>query len=247
MPEQLGPWDVASGFVDDIDGYLYNARFGVQEEYGAVAGPDQLCFLADLLNAEGEAEGHVVFSVGSGWKTADQGASIYHDVKQNVVKTSRYGEFVLTVVQKLGVDMNQYGENALIAASWEGLGFHWNLQKMKTVGGEDKDVLFPTKFLGKAGEVEAEPTPVEEPVAQPPVKPVAKPVAKPIARPAPGKKPAPVVEPKLDAQLSAMAKSMALEAFQKAALKMAAVTDNPPLMASILSEEPTGYYYSHRG
>ena len=250
MPEQLGPWDVSSGMIDDVDAYLANSHFGVQTEYAAIAGADQLCFIGDLVNPENEIIGKVVFSVGAGWKTADGGASIYHDARQNVVKSSRYGEFLMTVVQKLGVDMSQYGESALVASSFDNLGFHWNLQKMKTVGGDEKDVLMPTSFLGVLTEEPAEEaTPavaaaaVKAPVAKAPA--AAKPALKAAAKPA-GKKPGLTIDPNLDAQLSAMAKAMDLGAFQKAALKLGGVTDNPPLLSSILSEGDNSYYNTHK-
>jgi len=246
-PEVLGPWDTSRGMVDDIDAFIQNARFGINDQYAqkmheAVEDgttPDQLCFLAELVNPEGELLSSLVFSLGKDWFTQDNGASIQHETRKNVVTNSRYGVFVDTVVKQLLVDMNQYGPDALHASSWEGLGFHWNIVKMTTVSGKEKDVLMPQKFLGKLAGTPAPAAQVAKPAAR-----VAQPVK---AQPAKAAvKAALIVDPALDAKLAVMVANMDMATFQGAALRDKAVLANQALLASILNESADGYYNMHR-
>jgi len=252
MPEELGPWDTTRGMVDDIDAFIQNARFGINEQYAqkiqeAVedgVSPDQLCFLGDLVNAEGELLSSLVYSLGKDWRTEDNGATIVHDTRKNVVTSSRYGVFVDTVCKQLLVDMAQYGSNALSAASWEGLGFHWKTLKMKTLRGAEKDVLMPNTFLGKlAGAAPA----VAAPAVAAAVKATPK-VAAPVVRGAvkAGAKKELAIDAALEQKLAVMVKNMDMPTFQGAALNMKDVTSNQALLVSVLNESADGYYNSHK-
>lgn len=215
--EKPGPWDTITGLPNDFDGWIANPRFGFKEEYTAVAGTESPQFIIDLVNAEGEFLASQAYSCGGGWTAQDGGARISHPLRENIVSSAIYGQLLTKVIRDLAVDMSKYGESALIAKPWDGLGFHWMLEEHTTLKeGEMKQALMPTEFLGeRAGKAAA----------------------------APKTK----VEGDIEKSLTTLAKSLDLSAFQKAALKVSGVTDSDELMASILDEGDSGYWATHKG
>src|SRR3990167_394998 len=146
-PEEVGAWDTITGLPDDIDAWIANAHFGLKEEYKAVSKTESPMFLIDLVDETGEVIGTQGYSTGTGWEVKDGGKEIVHTTRKNIVKTSIYGMLIDRVIKDLKVVMPA-GSSALIAASWNGLGFHWNQEKHKTVGGEEKSAPMPTAVLG---------------------------------------------------------------------------------------------------
>lgn len=228
--QEKGAWDLESGLPNDVDGYMKNCRFGTKDEYKqavTATSPEEkegvagLMFIADLYDESGELIGSQGWSVGSGWIPSDDGLSMHHPTRKNVVDSSRYGQLQRRVMKDLEIDMNEHGIPTN-APSWDGLGFHWMIEEHPTIEGkEPKRGLMPVQFLGKkAGG--AAPAP---------------------AKATPGK-----AESDVTIKLKALAEvSPDVKTFQKAALKMEAVTRNDELMANVLDEGPEGFYAKNKG
>ncbi len=164
MPKKKNPvdaatWVTVTGLVDDIDAWVKGAFFGFKAEYKAKAmlSGDEgagLMLILPLVNAEGEEVASQGYSVGSGWVVQEDGARIEHPVRAAIVKSAVYGQLIDQVIKNLKLDMAQYG-SPLVAATWDYLGFHWNLKEHKDLQGNVKQGLMPTEWLG---EMEAEAT-----------------------------------------------------------------------------------------
>lgn len=220
-------WELELGLINDIDGYIVNPRFGVKEEYaakvlrelgeGAGTQAKPLMFLIDLQSPEGEYLGSQGYSVGTGWIVSEDGLSISHPTRHNVVKSCIYGQLQHQVVAVLAVDMTKYGKPTE-AMSWEGLGFHWKqLEHTTLTAGEEKTALMPTEFLGEKVVEKA----VVSAAARAPVSPFQK-------------------------KLTTMAATMDVRAFQRAALKIPEVAEDDTLMADILDDSDAGYWKKHQ-
>ena len=233
--QEKDAWALESGLPNDVDGWMFNSRFGTKDEYaqavmagGETEGVPGLMFITDLFNNDGEMIGSQGWSVGSGWIPSDDGKSMRHPTRANVVDTSRYGQLQKRVMVGLKVDMNQYGKPTM-ASSWDGLGFHWLLEEHSTIEGKDpKRGLMPGLFLNRK----------ESSGAKVP------------ATAAPGAAKAEATEgtQELTGRLKQLASvSPNASVFQKAALKMEAVTQNDDLMAQVLDEGPNGFYQQNKG
>lgn len=227
--KEKGAWDLESGLPNDVDAYMKGCRFGTKDEYKqavTAAGPDEgegvagLMFITDLYDENGELIGSQGYSVGSGWIPSDDGRSMHHPTRKNVVSSSRYGQLQSRVMKDLGIDMYKYGEPTK-AASWDDLGFHWLLEEHETIRGkEPKTGLMPVIFLGKKSVGKA-PAPVKE---------------------APGKaESGDMIKLKTLAEVSPDVKT-----FQKAALRIEAVVTNDELMAEVLDDSANGFYEKNK-
>jgi len=168
MPEEKvtsEDWVTETGLINDVDAWFQNCKFGFKEEYGAVAGVDTPMFIAEFVNEEGEVVASQGYSVGSGWILSEDGQSISHPTRKNVVGSSVYGQLINRVVKELKVDMSKYGKPTE-AKSWNGLGFHIMQEEHKTLGGETRTAPLPTEFLGekeyKAAPAAAAASPIEK-------------------------------------------------------------------------------------
>ena len=225
-------WDTETGLINDVDGWIANPSFGKKEEYAqavAATGAQDigLMFMVDIIDAQGEVLGQQGWSVGSGWIPADDGSSISHPKRNNVVGGSRYGELQNRVVKELGVDMKARGKPTE-AKSWLGLGFHWMQQEHTTVSGDTKTSLMPTELL-------------PERAAGAPAAKAATPAA---ATSTPAA--AAVDTTEVEAKLGKMAPVMEIKPFQSAALGMAEVVSNDALMATVLDESAEGFWATHQ-
>ena len=248
----VSPWDTESGLVDDIDGWMTNCRFGKKEEYqakvalseGAVDESSGLLFLTDLVDETGTLIANQGWSIGSGWTVNEDGSEISHPKRNNVVKSTLYGQLQDKVRGDLKVDMEAFGVPT-VASSWSGMGFHFNQVSHATmVKGVNKDGLMPTAFLGvneairnggSEEETEAAPTtpivPLKAPVKTP-AKPVA--TAKPVTA--------------LEQSLIDLARAKTdAGSFALAASKIKGVSANDALMKSILDDSDSGFYALHHG
>jgi hypothetical protein len=214
-------WETGTGLLDDVDAYITNARFGFKEAYRQVAGAEVVLLMFDLVDADGNLlnnpDAPPAYSVGSGWQVVEGGTRIVHPNRSRIIGSSMYGRLINRVVKELKVDMAQYG-SPLEAAVWDGLGFHWEQEEHKTVGGEVRTQLMPTRFLGEYQGPSAGTTSKESTVEVP----------------------AEVME-----QLTKLAKTLELRDFQKAAMKIEAVLSNPQLLQDILDDN--GFWKRQRG
>jgi len=222
-PKGQGSWDTETGLPNDIDAWIGNARFGLKDEYAQVvqaSGGEGLMFLIDLIDAAGELVGSQGFSIGTGWIVSEDGRSISHPKRKNVVTNTMYGQLQNRVRKDLAVKMEERGLPT-DARCWDGLGFHWMQEEHATVSGDKRTSLVPVLVL---------------PARAPGAAPAAAPAAAPVAG----------VDPALELQLKELAQSNDVKAFQLAAMKVAAVVANDGLMASVLDESPVGFWATHQ-
>lgn len=217
-------WDTELGLPNDIDAWITNPKFGKKDEYAqAVAatgteGGEML--LLDLVDEAGELMGSQGYSIGSGWIVSDDGMTISHPKRKNVVGSSVYGQLQNRVVKELKVDMESRGLPTE-AKSWDRLGFHWMQQTHATVGGKEATSLMPVEFLGE------------------------KKAAAAIKRPAAKVAPAAAVST-AEKALAILARTLELADFQGRALSMPSVAANDELMASVLDDGPEGFWATHQ-
>jgi len=223
--EKSSAWETETGLPNDIDAWIKNPKFGVKDEYAqavlASGAEGALMFIVDLVDEGGELLGSQGYSIGTGWTVSDDGMSISHPKRKNVVGSSMYGMVQNRVVRELDVDMDARGLPTE-AKSWDGLGFHWMIQPHMTVGGKEATGLMPVTFLGDKGPSSGGPTPAAKATT------------------------APVAESATEKALGILARTNDLKTFQEKALGMAAVASNDELMAKVLDEGPEGYWASHQ-
>lgn len=224
VEEKKSAWVLESGLVDDVDAWIANPKFGTKEEYAeaVVAGGSNtapLMFLVDLVDENGEIIANQGWSIGSGWEVSEDGKTITHPKRQNVVHSTMYGALQYKVVQDIGVDMDKYGKPT-DADSWDGLGFHWNLTPHKTVSGKEVSSLMPTIFLGKAGASGSKPAPKKsEPSEQ---------------------------SEAMKKALELVAESNNAKEFQLKAMKVPAIVADDTLMSQCLDDGPEGFYAQNK-
>lgn len=253
-------WELETGLIDNVDGYMSNCRFGQKDEYasavaesmgGESSGGNQ--FLTDLVDVDGNLLGTQGWSIGSSdWQVAEDGKSIAHPTWENVVKSCQYGKLQARVIKELEVPMNEYG-SPIEAETWDGLGFHWMQEEHETLkarkdGTKVATGLMPTEFLGMLGEEEnAEAESTETPVEKPKTDkaPVGKAPVTTKKAPAGAKGSA---EDALRKKLAMMAGSMdAVKDFQRAALKIAELADFGDLMNEVLDDGDEGFWAKNQG
>lgn len=221
--EKTSTWDTELGLPNDIDAWITKSRFGTKDEYAqavaATGAEGGKMFMFDLVDENGELVGSPGYSIGTGWIISDDGLSISHPKRKNVVGSSLYGQLQNRVVKDMKVDMESRGLPTE-AKSWDGLGFHWLQQEHDTVGGQKATQLMPVEALAerKAG----------APAATP-------------AKAAPA-----VAEGTTEKALAVIARTSDLATFQERALAMSSVASNDELMAKVLDEGPEGFWSTHQ-
>ena len=249
--EERGPWETESGLVDDVDAWIANPHFGVKEEYSQVVvettGGTQrgVMLLIDLIDENGEIIGNQGYSIGTGWEVSEDGLTISHAKRQNVIGSTLYGQLQHRVCKDLGIKMQDYGL-PIEALSWDGLGFHWVQQAHSTVGGEEKTGLMPTEFISRIGDEEAAATAPVVPVAPvapvAPARPAARPAARPVVRPAP----ATTVSAGEAAALQLVTETGTVKEFILKAVKVPEIAADDALMARCLDDSPTGFFRQNK-
>jgi len=255
-PEERGPWETESGLIDDVDAWIANSHFGIKEEYSQVVvettGGEQkgAMLLFDLVDEKGEIIGNQGYSIGTGWVISDDGMSISHAKRRNVVTNTLYGQLQNQVVKNLGVDMTPRGLPTE-ASVWNDLGFHWMQTAHATVSGESKTGLMPTSYIGVRGETAPEPeqapvAPAPAPVAPaaPKVAPARAPAARPAARSTAAVKAPSAAE---QAAIKLVAETGTPREFILKAVKTPVIAADDILMNQCLDDSATGFYRTHKG
>lgn len=225
--EEKSAWEPEVGLPNDFDGWITNPRFGTKDEYlqkvqltTPTVGAG-LMFLADLVNKDGEFEATQGYSVGTGWIPSDDGLSISHPKRSNVVKNSVYGGLQIRVTKELDVKMDSRGLPTE-AKSWDGLGFHWMLEEHPVVTRGEGEAprtaqgLMPTQVLAPRAAAAAAPAA------------------------------APAEQTDLEKKLIGMVGVMERGQFQLVAMKLPEVAVDDALMAKVLDDGPDGFYASHK-
>jgi len=224
MPEeQKSAWETESGLIDDVDAWIANPHFGFKEEYAQAVMQTSgeqggAMFIVDLEDEDGNVIGSQGWSIGTGWEISDDGLSISHPKRSNVVHSTLYGQLQNIVTKELGLKMDDYGLPTE-ASSWNGLGFHWMQKEHVTVSGKKVNGLMPTHFLGEKGKT---------------------------SKPAP-KKATPSKASGAEAEaLKIVAGSSSVKEFQMKAMRVPAIVNDEKLMAKCLDDGPDGFYATHK-
>jgi len=244
--QERGPWETESGLIDDVDAWITNPHFGIKEEYSQAvieaSGGEQkgAMIIFDLQDENGEIIGSQGYSIGTGWEISEDGLTIAHAKRKNVVTNSMYGQLQNRVVKELGVDMSLYGLPTE-ALAWDGLGFHWMQVAHATVGGPEKTGLMPTQFLGKLS-VEGAPAPATRPTAA--ARPAA---ARPAVRPTVRATVQKTVSAAEQKALELVAECSTVKEFRLKAIRVPEIAADDNVMAACLDDSETGFFYFHKG
>ena len=219
-------WETESGLIDDVDGYIVNAKFGVREDYAQAVMETSgqqggLMLLIDIADEHGEVIGSQGYSVGTGWTPSDDGLAITHVKRSNVVTNTMYGQLQKQVVRELKVDMGKLGKPTE-ATSWNGLGFHWMQKIHLTVSGKEATGLMPTSFLGKKDIVAGAPA-----TTTPPAQVAAVGVA-------------------VEAAVKIVTECSTAKEFQLKIVKVPEVVADDALMAQCLDDGPEGFFATNK-
>lgn len=156
-------FDLPSGFADDFDAVVADAWFGPpREEYSRKAGGIAEPFLhMKLEGTDLDKPIDQAWSTGAArqWQIARDGKEVISGKNADThtfMASSRAGELVSRVLMLVGEGDKAKGVQMLKergyfmteAEFYIGLRAHWNLVKLATVGGEERDVLMPTAFSG---------------------------------------------------------------------------------------------------
>jgi len=223
--EPKGDWVLEEGLPDDFDWWITKAEFGYLPEYTDQSGAQVPLLIWYGESPDGVEIEHIAWSLGKGWEPTKNGKEVKHqNNKDKFIKTSMYGRLIQRV-HELGVDMSQRG-SARVASVWEGLGFHMKREEIEFKGlledrGGKTTRLMPVKFLGekKAGKAVSAPAKKED-----------------------------TLQPKADdsdqimKKLKAIAKVKSREEFQKMAMDMPEVNDNPDLLMDVLDDSDNGFW-----
>lgn len=238
--KQRDPWALETGLPNDFDFWVARARFGYNPNYQSGS--------ALLLIWEGESpdldiEYPVIWPVGKGWESREDGVSAFHPKRQGFISTSMYGRLIDRVLNGLKVDMRSRGDPKK-ATIWEGLGFHLVTETL-TFGkgiledsGGSTDHLMPTAFLGTRSGLQV-PVRISTTAPETATAPAGPSVPTASAPPASN----------LNQQLLIWAKTMDRPAFQQKALSVNEVVNDPAnagLLTQILDDSANGFWAKAR-
>jgi hypothetical protein len=150
----MSSWDLVetTGLLDDADIEIQSAEFGYDAVYAS--GEQLILILTGTSNQEGWEQFTTFLSIGKGWQTHDNGATVVG--RDEFAKNSQYGHFIQGALDSGATAVLQSRGFPDKAAIWNGLKFHVKRIPVD-YGGEigSKNVLKPTAFLGESGKAEA--------------------------------------------------------------------------------------------
>jgi hypothetical protein len=235
-------WDTDEGLPDDFDFTIEKASFGYRQEY---KDGEVLLLIWEGTSPDSETES-IIFPCGKGWEAEKKGAVAVHEKRERFVKSSLTGRLIDRVVKELGVDMSDRGE-ATEAKVWDGITFHMRREEISFGPGilDDKggkiSHLMPVAVVagvkGKKAKVSKKTKDEDAEEEEAPKK-----KAKDADEETAGLE----IDKDLDKKLGKWAGTMSKEVFQKKAMDLDEVTDNPELMEHVLEDGKTGYWAKHQ-
>ncbi len=221
-------WETETGLPDDFDFWVTQSKFGYLTEYSDAQGK----FLP-LLIWHGESdegfEGPVTFSLGKGWEPDRDGrfvTNVEKKGKKRFTDTSMMGRLINRVKELGALDAVASRGPATDARIWEGTGWHLKREEFEYKGllqekGGRTSRLMPTAFLGVRGE------------------------------PSAPKEPGPAAgtgetDAALREKLAQLAQKLDRPAFQKAAMNLPEVIDNPDLLQQVIDDTEEGFWAKAR-
>jgi hypothetical protein len=160
-------WELVetTGLLDDADITITGAEFNYDAGYAN--GEQLLLILSGTSTHPDYPEFTQFFSIGKGWETLDQGATVVGEAT-GFHKNSQYGHFIQGAIESGAGEVLQARGMPDKASIWVGLKFHVKRVDVD-YGGEIgvKQVLKPTAFLGEVGKADAPAPQVAETGATP--------------------------------------------------------------------------------
>ena len=154
--------ELESGLADDFDGAIVEARFGVREEYAAIAGVADPMIMLTIESPELPQPIEQGWSCGAAkkWEAGVGGKNIVSGAKPDSKKfnvNARAGALVMRMFELVGNGNREKGQEFFLkrgypmtdAQFYMGLDYHWKREPMSTVSGESRDVLMPNAYLGE--------------------------------------------------------------------------------------------------
>jgi hypothetical protein len=176
MSEEFDSYKPATGFKDDFDGTIRMAKFvkGANNENYS---------FQPVIDADDGEEVESSYGVGSDWASYDGGATVEHPkgYEKGFHQSTAYSQWIVHALEcgaeEVLRERNRAveGRGAQYGSTWDKLRFHFEIMKVpvqrpvvKTVKAPDgtereervwesqeTDRMFPTKFLGIAGDISA--------------------------------------------------------------------------------------------
>lgn len=153
--------ELTTGLASDFDGSITKAPFGVRDEYAEIAGTTDPMLLLEISSPEFDQPVPQAYSLGGKqqWEAQKGGTEVISGVNPNLRgfnMNSRAGTLVNRMYQLVGAGNRDAGKDYFAnkgfymtqSVFYEGENFHWAREKMATVGGDTRDVLMPTIYLG---------------------------------------------------------------------------------------------------
>ena len=161
MPITKDDFELETGLASDFNGSIIGARFGVNEEYAAIAGTQDPMLILAIDAPELGIIMEQAYSLGGAkqWGTTRDGREVVSGKNPDSHRynmSSRGGMLVAAMIETVGKGDKGLGQEFFTkrghlmtqAECYEGLNFHWNRKSVKTVGGDESNVLLPDAFLG---------------------------------------------------------------------------------------------------
>lgn len=155
--------ELESGLVNDFDGTIVDANFGINEQYAAISGTSDPMLLLKLSSPDFENPIEQGWSCGAAkqWEVIRDGKEVVSGVNPNVHRfnmNSRAGKLVTAMFQTIGGGDLKKGQQHFLKKDrymtegefYTGDTYHWLRVKMDTVGGDTKDVLMPVAYIGSS-------------------------------------------------------------------------------------------------
>jgi hypothetical protein len=261
-------FETPSGFADDFDFFIDDARFGYLRSYMDGQVP-LLIWEGHSPDAEDVTE--VSFPLGAGWTVRDSGARVEHEKgRKTFIRNSIMGHLIRRVVDELKVEQRYpafFDGSPREAKLWVGFGFHLkrekisypNLRRDDSPQGVETERLMPVAVLKVPGEVPGE-APGEKavPASKAPKGVQGSTTAAASATSAAADPGTPArasdngslvgdaARKLIRAKLVALAKRMDRQQFQLAALDMPGVSDDPELLNEVINDSEEGLWAKAR-
>lgn len=223
-------WETPSGFADDFDFHIDDARFGFLSNYMGGTVP---LLIWEGHSPDDDGVSDVAFPIGSGWDVKANGQRVEHENgKKKFVRNSVVGHLIRRVVDELKVE-SVLDSAPTEAGAWKGLAFHMKREKISypNLKKDDKEGVDTERLM-----------------------PVAVLKSDSGSRSKSGSKPSAETSEKADTngvpnanasllkKLTLLATKLERSEFQMKALDMKEVTDDDALMASVLEDGEDGFW-----
>jgi hypothetical protein len=247
-------FETPTGFADDFDFFVDDARFGYLRSYMDGQVP-LLIWEGHSPDAEDVTE--VSFPLGTGWTVRDSGAHVEHEKgRRTFIRNSIMGHLIRRVVDDLNVEQRCpafLDGSPREAKLWVGFGFHLKREKISyptlrrddNAQGVETERLMPVAILKVPGEKAAPASKASKNASTAAgVDTKRAPAHAPVSDD--GSPTGDAARKLIRAKLVVLAKRMDRQQFQLAALDMPGVSDDPELLNEVINDSEEGLWAKAR-